>query len=294
MTNINPPATAGPFGSALDKLADTVRHVVDLVAGPDRIRAKAQAQAAAEVTLAEGRAQAQDIEARAIDRIRKREVRRQQNIEAITVEAVKALPAPDRVSPEPVHEDWTTRFFEECKDISDKEMQSLWARILVREVASPRSISPRTLTVVRDMTKTDAELFTSVCTFVWQLGSSDWIAVVESGEAARKVNPRLSFSELTHLETIGLIKFNSLSGYGLLEQSELGAAYYGKRFVMRSAQSRSLNVGVVMLTGAGHDLVAVCGSRGNDRVMAATVDQWRREGWTVEEDRAASASSEPE
>jgi hypothetical protein len=34
MTNNNLPAPSSPCGSALDKLAYTVRHVVDLAAGP--------------------------------------------------------------------------------------------------------------------------------------------------------------------------------------------------------------------------------------------------------------------
>src|SRR5688572_30325006 len=111
MSNENLPAKLEGFGIAASKLADTVRHVVDLVAGPDRLRAKAQAQADAEVIAAEAQVEIREIQARAVDRLRKRETRRQRNIEAITEKAASALPPDESVSTEPVSDDWITRFF---------------------------------------------------------------------------------------------------------------------------------------------------------------------------------------
>src|SRR5262249_7701973 len=111
------------FGRAAERLADTIRHVVDVVIGPDRLRKTAQARADVEVTLARGRAEALDISARAAERIRKRENRRQTNLESITKQAFKALPPPDQLSEKLVDPDWTSRFFRECEDISDEQMQ---------------------------------------------------------------------------------------------------------------------------------------------------------------------------
>jgi hypothetical protein len=159
------------FGRAAEKLADTVQHVVELAAGPNRIRAKAQAHADAEayavVARAEALVTAGDIESRALARLRKRETRRQNNIEQIAEKAVLALPSPDKVSDEQVSEDWTTRFFEECQDISDEQMQQVWGRILAGEVARPRSFSPRTLSIVRDMRRADATRFPALCDLAW-------------------------------------------------------------------------------------------------------------------------------
>lgn len=161
-----PPTLPQGFGRAAEKLADTIRHVVDIAVGPKRIRARAQAQADSAVILAEGRTEVQEIEARAVERLRKRETRRQQNIESITVKALKALPPPEQISDTPVSEDWTSRFFEECQDISDEQMQQIWARIMAGEVARPGSFAPKTLSVVRDLTKDDATLFANLCQFV--------------------------------------------------------------------------------------------------------------------------------
>jgi Protein of unknown function (DUF2806) len=150
-------------GRGVEKLADTVRLVVDVTVGPKRILARAQAQADWAVIRAKGRAEVQEIEARTVERLRKREVRRQQNIESITLKAVDELPPPEQISDEKVSEDWTTRFFEECQDISDEQMQRIWSRMMAGEVTRPGSFSPRTLSVVRDLTKSDANLFTKLC-----------------------------------------------------------------------------------------------------------------------------------
>jgi hypothetical protein len=155
------------FGRAAEKLADTIYHVVNLVSGPDRVRAQAQARADAAIITARAEAEIADIQERARHRLVNRELRRQSHIEQIAVKAVAALPPPDQVSEKPVSEDWVTRFFEECQDISDEQMQEIWAKILAGEVARPGSFEPRTLSVVRDLTRCDAALFDKVCSTVW-------------------------------------------------------------------------------------------------------------------------------
>jgi Protein of unknown function (DUF2806) len=184
----------GGFGRAAEKLADTIRHVIDVVIGPDRLRAKAQAEADSEVIRAKGRAEVQDIEARATARVHKREVRRQRNLESITRQALEALPPPEQISEEPVSEDWTTRFFQESQDVSDEQMQQIWARILAGEIARPGSFAPRTLSAVRDLTKDDANLFVKLCEFAWFVPGAarnstpiEWPGPISTGAACRSL-----------------------------------------------------------------------------------------------------------
>jgi hypothetical protein len=129
----------GGFGRAAEKLADTIRHIVDVSIPADRLRKTAQAQADVEVILAKGRADATEIEARAAERVSKQELRRQRNLESITKKAFEALPSSDQLSDSPVDQDWIARFFKECEDISDEQMQQIWGRILAGQVARPGS-----------------------------------------------------------------------------------------------------------------------------------------------------------
>lgn len=59
------------FGRAAEKLADTVRHVVNLSSTANRVRTTDQAQAESEIILAKARAEVAEIEARTIERRRK-------------------------------------------------------------------------------------------------------------------------------------------------------------------------------------------------------------------------------
>ena len=63
-----------------------------------------------------------------------------------------------------VDHDWTARFFNDVQDVSSEEMQHLWARILVGEVERPGSTSTRTLSVLKDMNKRVAQIFSWFCT----------------------------------------------------------------------------------------------------------------------------------
>jgi hypothetical protein len=102
------------------------------------------------------------IEDRTAKRIDFQEHKRQSNIESITQKTVGYVENEKEVSEEEVSEDWTTRFFNYAQDVSDDEMQELWARILAGEVVRPGSFSLRTLELIRNLSKKEAETFTRI------------------------------------------------------------------------------------------------------------------------------------
>ena len=59
--------------------------------------------------------------------------------------------------------DWFVRFYEAVGNISDEVMQDLWAKLLAGEVAEPSSFSLKTIDVLRNLSKQDAELFSLIC-----------------------------------------------------------------------------------------------------------------------------------
>jgi hypothetical protein len=271
----------GGFGRAAEKLADTIRHVVDVAISPDRLRATAQARAEVEVILAKGRAEAQDIEARAADRVRRRENRRQSNLESITKQAFLALPPPEQLSDEPVNQDWTSRFFRDCEDISDEQMQQIWARILAGEVARPGRFAPRTLSVTRDLTKQDANLFTKLCQFGWVIPDAGFVPVIHDCEAPEVEAAGINFAVLTHLTTMGLIELN-LMGYGIKSNpTEIAPSYCGKVYQLKSdgGQPRTFELGCAMLTVAGQELAPIAGAQSNDEYRTMALEGWSQRGW---------------
>lgn len=62
--------------------------------------------------------------------------------------------------------DWFLRFFESAGNISNENMQLLWARVLAGEVVSPEGFSLRTLDILHNITSKEAELFLKLMPFV--------------------------------------------------------------------------------------------------------------------------------
>lgn len=84
-------------------------------------------------------------------------VKRRGNLLTIVGEAADSLP--DEVSDDPVHPDWTARFFTAAQDVSDQDLQKLWGRLLAGEVTKPGSVPLRTIELLRNLTKREALLF---------------------------------------------------------------------------------------------------------------------------------------
>lgn len=276
------------LGRAAEKLVDTVRHVIDLAAGPERIRAKivaeAEGEATAMVALAEARSKVTGIEARTVARLEKLEIRRQENIEGIVRKAADALPPPEQVSEQPVDVDWISRFFQECQDISHDQMQQVWARILAAEVARPGSFSRRTLGIVRDLTKDEAELFVKLCRFDWFIPGIGLVPVIHDARDRHVTDAGINFTTLTHLSSIGLIEFN-VAGFLLTDPpTELHLQYFGRSHLLKSdgGAARGLALSQVTFTSVGRELVDISNAKGDLSYEKATLDAWNAQGWKEE------------
>jgi hypothetical protein len=81
------------------------------------------------------------------------------NILQVSQKAFNEFTEQEEVSSEKVDQDWATRFFNIVEDISDEEMHNLWAKILAGEIKQPKSFSLRTLEILRNLSKEEAEAF---------------------------------------------------------------------------------------------------------------------------------------
>lgn len=99
------------------------------------------------------------VEERAIISLIQKEVNRQINTEKIVASAVENLESIQSFSTEPVEDEWIQRFFNIAQDITDEDMQIIWSKILSDEIVKPKSYSLRSLEVLRNMSKYEAELF---------------------------------------------------------------------------------------------------------------------------------------
>lgn len=99
-------------------------------------------------------------------RLQYQQAKKEQNIESVIGKAVLELGDKTTDSTEEVDEDWYTRFFETVEDISDEQVQSLWARILAGEVLRPRTYTYRLLSVLRNISKNELEIILKIAPLV--------------------------------------------------------------------------------------------------------------------------------
>lgn len=162
---------------------------------------KAEAQALAQVRqleiLANGDA---ELIQRARLRVLTREVEGQCNAEAIAEQALKHLPA--SVSEAPVSDDWRRKFFLEAENVCDADLQLLWGKVLAGETASPGSYSVRTLGILKNVSRSEAEMFKTFC----GLASTHGQVVNMGGEKLKEFG--LNYGSLLTLRDAGLLHEN--------------------------------------------------------------------------------------
>lgn len=201
------------------------------------------------------------------------EAKKQGNMESITERALPLLG--EQSSPQNVDDDWITNFFDRCRIVSDEDMQRLWSRVLAGEANVPGSFSRRTVNLLGDLDKRDAESFTSLCGFGWMIGSICPLVFDVQGKFYNSHG--IDFVALSNLETLGLIQFNNISGFvqqGLPKRFKV--FYYGKsvELTLPKDTNNDLMLGKVLLTRAGQELALICGSRPVEGFFDFVYDHW--------------------
>jgi hypothetical protein len=209
-----------PATVLIEKISDAVGGIFK----PYQIKRIAKAEAEAQLIDAETQIQITDLHRRAMHRFVEEEAQKQANIENITAESLPLLE--DNSAPDNVDDDWITNFFDKCRIVSDQEMQQLWSRVLANEANSPGTFSRRTVNLIADLDKQDAELFTELCRFGWMIGEVAPLVYDIQHDIYNKHG--IHFTSLQHLESLGLVQFNGLASFsrpGL--PKNFAVLYYG-------------------------------------------------------------------
>ena len=267
----------GDLSKPATVLIEKVSAAVGIIYEPYHIKRKARAEAEAEKIKAIAKIELNELEQRAIERFVHQESRKQINIEQITAQAAASLPPDAKV--ENLEEDWVAHFFNQCDTVSDKEMQSLWARVLSGEATNPGTFSKRTVNFISTIDKKDAELFTKFCQFAWMIGEPSPLIYDTNDEIYTKQG--INFGALKHLDSIGLVSFESVSGYARMGFGKYAHVfYYGQPTAIEfSGESNNqLQVGHVLLTSIGKELAPICGSSKNENFYHYVVRKWFEQG----------------
>jgi len=269
----NPLAKLGDLTKPATVLIEKISDAVGGIFKPYQIVRVAKAEAEADRIGAESQIQVTDLHRRAMHRFLEEEAKRQLNIEDITQKALPILE--EKSAPQNVEDDWITNFFDKCRIVSDDDMQQLWSRILAGEANRPGAFSKRTVNLLADLDKGDAELFTRLCGFAWQIGNIVPLVFDAQGEAHNRHG--INFNSLGHLESLGLIQFNDIAGFQRVKlPRNVTVFYYGRpvELTFPKDADNALDLGKVLLSRAGHELAAVCGSTPVDGFFEYVYDRW--------------------
>ena len=264
----------GDLSKPADTLIKKVSSAVGGIFAPHQIKRLAKAEAEAAIIKAEADIQITELHRRAMHRFVEEEARKQQNIEDITRQAIPHLS--ESTNAEQMDNDWVANFFDKSRIVSDTEMQGLWSRVLAGEANAPGTYSKRTVNFLGDLDKGDADLFTKLCGFGWQIGNV--IPLVFDITADIYTKHGLTFNALSHLESIGLIQFNNLTGFRRLGlPKKFAVLYYGQPLVMEMPKDsdNELEIGHVLLTKVGQELAPICGSQPVEGFMDHVKAKWQ-------------------
>jgi len=158
------------------------------------------------------------VEERTQERVSYQETKKQLNIESITGFATEELKDEQPINNEPLDEDWTTRFFKIAEEISNEEMQALWGKILAGEIKQPKSYSLRTLELIRNLSRIEANTFMKVANFAISTGNTNFIFKGNNDDLLSK-NYNVHYGDIALLIEIGLIQPGDFVNFQLLQQA---------------------------------------------------------------------------
>ena len=262
---------------ALEKLVDYTASGIGAVAGS--MLAPWRAQQAAKAKLIEARADADSLQLIADaqadarrslvasgeaehgvleigpkgveQRIEFQEKKRQANIASVVREGAAELGDKEVRDHEP-DPDWTARFFNDVQDVSSKELQRIWSKILAGEVETPGRTSMRTLSILKDMSRRHAEILSTLSRYVISGSIHE-----ESFSALTDALPSSCFIELQEL---GLMH-GQLDVYRTINFKDDGTVVQqicNCLLVIEGESGKEIPIHGHVLTGPGKEMAQFC------------------------------------
>lgn len=189
--------------------------------------------------------------------------------------ANKALPIIEDVKNAAVDPDWMIQWLDKAQDVSDDDMQTLWAKILAGEANTKGKFSKWALHTVSMMSKDDAVNLARFASCQWNFGRDKQTIIYWMNDEMRKtlqVNER-------QMELLGFVKFDSLANFTLDVKSRSGSAsYFGEQIVMTVSESLKLVIGNAYLTLLGEEIMSLCDAKPNQEYKKLCLSKWKELG----------------
>lgn len=248
------------FGDLSKPATHLIEKISEAIGGlykPHQMKRVAQAEIAIEKMKAEAKVEIAEIEQRALDRLVQKAVREQKVIDAVIKDAIPQLQ--ENAQPQNIDDDWLANFFDKSRLTSDSQIQKVWSKILSGEANSPGSFAKRTVNVLSNMDKRDADLFTKVCATCWNIDKLT--PLVYNYEDPIYNQNGINFDTLKHLDDIGLVNLEALGKFKKMQMPQfLQVSYFENNFTLKlpKDEKNELIIGSILFTNVGQELSLVC------------------------------------
>lgn len=183
------------------------------------------------------------------------------NFLEIAQKADKELSKKVAVEPFPQQDiDWFMRFYDDCGNISNDDLQTIWAKILANEIHVPGSYSFRTLDTLKNISSTEAKLFADICNAC--VKTKDYVFLL-SDEGFLK-NYNISYDDILKLTDCGLINGNTSLCYHPIVSKAYTILCKNKNWNVLAklrpnvvGNTVQLTIGAYILTNSGAELYSV-------------------------------------
>ena len=224
-----------------------------------------------------------DLIRRAAVRSVMEEITHQENLERIVEHALGGLL--DNASPQDISDDFLTHTLNKCRIVSDDDMRELWGRILAGEANIPGTFSRRTINLVDDLEKGDAELFKSFCRFVVEIDGKVH-PIIHGAAPTIYTDYGIDYAAIVRLKGLGLIDrpgtffAAELGPY----HSELSVQYFEetRKLTFPGEDGNTLLMGNSMFTPSGQELYSICAPDPVEGFFNYLTDKVWNTKWTQE------------
>ena len=193
------------------------------------------------------------------------EINKQKNIETVVNNAYHMLEESEPVSNVPVDTGWIMRFMNSVEDINDSDLQVLWAKILAGEVKKPNTYSLRTLAVLKNLSKNEAELFQSISPFII---NDDIICInkINNDSIFNKYN--IKYNDILLLDDCGLINSSGTVTSNITINDEIRHIIHNGNYLLAAKcnnnHSDNISYKIYPLTEAGKGIHSIISANPND------------------------------
>lgn len=163
--------------------------------------------------------------------------------------------------------DWYMRFYDIVGNISDEEMQAIWARILAGEIHRKGTYSLQLLDILKNFTQKQAELFNRVCSHCFISGDNVYIS--NDNEYLQFAN--ITYQDILDLDALGLINSSGTTSLSVKVQPDRPALFGNDMLRMvieyngQGNATQEFSFLQFPFTSAERELITLIGKHGSEK-----------------------------